>query len=246
MKLAADSPRFTVASLCREAGISKATFYQYFAAKNDLYKSLTDSGLDLTGQNKNRPEEIMNAALFVVAKKGLHAATMDDIAEEAGISKAAIYWHFKDKEQLFRQAIQNISPLLGMLPNLDSQLDRRPEELLPVIGKAYLSTFDNPNAVRLFRILLAEAPRIPDLADNFARNVRPALEFIVRYLQQQIDLGRLKRHDTSVGARIFIGSLMVYVLSREVLPPLFAGLPDAGEYVDKVVAQFLDGLRKGA
>jgi TetR/AcrR family acrAB operon transcriptional repressor len=45
--------------------------------------------------------EILEAGLHCFAKRGYHAATMDEIALAAGVSKGAIYWHFKDKEELF-------------------------------------------------------------------------------------------------------------------------------------------------
>jgi TetR/AcrR family acrAB operon transcriptional repressor len=45
--------------------------------------------------------ELLNAGLRCFARRGYHAATMDEIAAEAGVSKGAIYWHYKDKEELF-------------------------------------------------------------------------------------------------------------------------------------------------
>lgn len=45
--------------------------------------------------------ELLAAGLRCFARRGFHAATMDDIATEAGVSKGAIYWHYKDKQELF-------------------------------------------------------------------------------------------------------------------------------------------------
>jgi AcrR family transcriptional regulator len=48
-----------------------------------------------------RRAQILEAALACFAKKGFHAATMDDIVRDAGLSKGAIYWHFKSKDEIF-------------------------------------------------------------------------------------------------------------------------------------------------
>ncbi len=48
-----------------------------------------------------RRAQILEAALQCFGSKGLHDAKMDDIVESSGLSKGAIYWHFKSKEELF-------------------------------------------------------------------------------------------------------------------------------------------------
>src|SRR2546428_13956307 len=48
-----------------------------------------------------RPDEILDAALRVFARSGLHRTNLEEVAREAGISKGTIYLYFKDKEELF-------------------------------------------------------------------------------------------------------------------------------------------------
>jgi AcrR family transcriptional regulator len=45
--------------------------------------------------------QILQAALVCFAGKGYHKTTMDDIAAESSLSKGALYWHFKSKQELF-------------------------------------------------------------------------------------------------------------------------------------------------
>lgn len=47
-------------------------------------------------------EKILNAAGEVFAQKGFDAATMQDIMEKCGLSKGAIYHHFKSKEEIMQ------------------------------------------------------------------------------------------------------------------------------------------------
>lgn len=46
-------------------------------------------------------EQILQAALTCFSGKGYHRTTMDDIVKESGLSKGALYWHFKSKQELF-------------------------------------------------------------------------------------------------------------------------------------------------
>lgn len=46
-------------------------------------------------------EEILGAALEVFSKKGYNGTSMDEIAHKVGITKGAIYWHFKNKVDLY-------------------------------------------------------------------------------------------------------------------------------------------------
>ena len=48
-----------------------------------------------------RRAHIMQAALACFARKGYHLTTMDDIAQESGLSKGSLYWYFDSKKELF-------------------------------------------------------------------------------------------------------------------------------------------------
>ncbi len=49
-----------------------------------------------------RREQILEAATSVFARFGVYKARMDDIVEEAGLSKGAVYWYFKSKDEILK------------------------------------------------------------------------------------------------------------------------------------------------
>ena len=57
----------------------------------------------LTGEE--RRTGILDAALAVFSQSGYHSASIDDIAREAGVSKALIYEHFASKQELYADLI---------------------------------------------------------------------------------------------------------------------------------------------
>src|SRR6185436_10988114 len=92
-------------------------------------------------------------------------------------------------------------------------MDLPPREALALIGRAYMSIFRVPGNIALFRIVLSEAMRFPQIGEMFYKG--PAsrlLNLISAYLQHQVDLGRLRPHDTMIAGRSFVGMFVVQVL----------------------------------
>jgi len=188
--------------------------------------------------------QILLAARQVAAREGFHRATIQKIAAEAGLkSPSLVYWYFKNKKELFQAMMEELSPILRQLPNLWDRLDDPPEEVLFFIGRGYLNTFNNPEVRQLFRIFFSGVTREPDTANSFAEKAVLLLNFLIAYLEHQVDTGRLRPHDTQSSARSFIGSFVIYMIGSELFLPLRAGLPAQEVYAREVVDIFLRGLR---
>jgi TetR/AcrR family transcriptional regulator len=137
-----------------------------------------------------------------------------------------------------------LSPLIGQVAHPEALMDRPAEEALSDLARTFFSTFDSPTAVRLFRLLVAEVARRPEEGDLFAQSgIMVAVSFIADYLHRQVELGKLRPHDTRSSARAFLGSLVVYVMGRELFPLIGADPLDTERYVQEVVGIFLNGLR---
>jgi AcrR family transcriptional regulator len=52
-----------------------------------------------------RKEQIITAAISAFARRGLKETSMDDIVRESGMSKGAIYWYFKSKDDLISELL---------------------------------------------------------------------------------------------------------------------------------------------
>src|SRR5688500_10596340 len=81
----------TLDDVGRRAGTTKATLYRYFPSKAALLAELRPGAAEPPG----RRELLLDAALQVVRRHGLAGATTERIAAEAGLSPAALYWHFE-------------------------------------------------------------------------------------------------------------------------------------------------------
>src|SRR5690242_704885 len=101
----------TVDAMARAAGISKATFYRVFPSKESVRLALEEMGVAPArlGARDGR-EALLNAAMEVFAASGYAPATVDAIAQAAGMSKAGFYWHFESKEAIFTAMIARYAP----------------------------------------------------------------------------------------------------------------------------------------
>ncbi len=60
-------------------------------------------------------EKLLEAAYYLFSTKGFENTTLSDIAIQAGLTRGAVYWHFKDKEDLLNQlVIQNMQELKAL------------------------------------------------------------------------------------------------------------------------------------
>lgn len=66
----------------------------------------------LMGRDERR-EQIRRAAARAFAREGFVATSIDDVATEAGITRAIVYRHFESKEALYRAVLEGVSERLG-------------------------------------------------------------------------------------------------------------------------------------
>jgi AcrR family transcriptional regulator len=193
----------------------------------------------------DRRAQILEAAFEEFSAKGFKGATIKSIAEAAGLqSPALIYWYFPDKEALFREVLESRIPVLRTVRDPAGLLDLPPEKVLPTIARRYLSTFDNPAAQRMVRLMVGEAMRRPEIAEIFGNAViKKVLGFLKRYMARQIELGRLRPHDVRSSARAFMGMLLPQAGGKLFFPAIREdGLTDE-EHVETAIDIFLSGLR---
>lgn len=98
-------------------------------------------------------QRILDSAALEFASSGYHRATIDDIAAGAGLSKGAIYWHFKSKKDLFVSVIRrDFTRFTESLREVSREGGLTTEERIErfVIASMAYDT-DNPEHQRLMR-----------------------------------------------------------------------------------------------
>ncbi len=116
---------------------------------------------------EQRRQQVLAAALDVFSTAGYHSASMDDIADHAGVSKPVLYQHFPGKLDLYLAILDaGIEDLLAAsVAALTSTSDNR--ERVSAMTTAYFTFVDNPTgAFRLvFESDLANEPAVRQRVD---------------------------------------------------------------------------------
>jgi TetR/AcrR family transcriptional regulator, mexJK operon transcriptional repressor len=196
---------------------------------------------------EKKRQQIMEAALVVFAEKGYAKATNRDIARAAGIGSAGLIYHyFEDKADLLRQAVAEQVPAMRSIENEETLAGLPPREALTLAASAFLSSMTDARVVALFRVMLGEALRIPDVGVAWSHAV-PGPGFIAlrRYLAGQIAAGTLRPMDVGAATRCFIGPLFLYLLTHEVIPVPDSQTLEVATMVQAVVDVFLQGTLVG-
>src|SRR4051812_21079050 len=171
-----------------------------------------------------RPQEIIDAALALFVEKGFAATRLDDVAERAGLSKAAIYLYFADKTALFqgvvRQAIaSNIMTVEAMLA-----AHRGPvAPLLPRILDFMASRIEETPMAAVAKLVIAESRAFPEIGRFYLKEVIgrgiPMMEGLVA---RGIAQGEFRQVDPGLTVRTMVGPMLLAVIWRTVFEPIGA------------------------
>lgn len=161
-------------------------------------------------------EQILQGAMKVFLQHGYAGTSMDRVAEVARVSKNTIYNHFQDKKGLFTALIEQITTnrfqiVFGSVP-----LQGEPRVVLRQLAEKLLSVIlPDREYISFLRLLIAESERFPQLAQLFISNLpKKVLSILSEYFRSHPELNL---PNPEVTARIFMSSLMGYVITQEIL-----------------------------
>ena len=118
-----------------------------------------------------RRAAIIEAALEEFIARGFAATRLDDVAKRASVAKGTIYLNFKDKETLFEELVRTaIVPLVGRLTTMPPP-SGPVRDTLEGFVEAFIREVATTRRGDLIRLIVAEGPRFPAIADFYYREV---------------------------------------------------------------------------
>jgi TetR/AcrR family transcriptional regulator len=147
----------------------------------------------VTRIQREKQDAILEAALDVFSEKGFLGATIDQIAEAAGMSKPNLLYYFPRKEEIYKRLMTSMLDVwLQPLREIDSVGDPIPE-LRSYIRRKLEMSRDFPRQSRLFAgEMLQGAPRILDVLEGDLKNL---VDEKVKIIEGWMDAGKIVRTD---------------------------------------------------
>jgi len=232
---------FTMEQLETRSGVSRATIYRRVGNKEKLLERLASERGE-TYEREDISMTILRAAQAVFGREGLVAATVEQIATEAGVGVATVYRHFGDKDTLVKSFIKEMTPKrairdLALHPTEDVRAD-----LEKLVGVVLPFFYENRN---IFRLVLMGNERDRQYLQGLRKRSDSTQERIAEYFATQLKVGRLK--DVGKPDELAL-ALMGMVIAYAVLGPLHHGrkLENVEETGKLIVQLFLSDLRGNA
>jgi TetR/AcrR family transcriptional repressor of mexJK operon len=177
------------------------------------------------GKIPAKKQSVLKAALRLFLEQGYGTTSMDAIAQAAGVSKATLYAHVKNKEELFAAITASCAARhSATFPVFATGHDDIRAELLR-FAHDHVALLLSEEGAAMYRIVIAEAPRFPELGRAFYEN-GPAVKLgaLAAYLKNVDERGLLKIDDAHLAASelvVMIGGMLhvraMLGLSHEIL-----------------------------
>ena len=194
-------------------------------------------------QKEAKNQALIDAALTVFSRVGFAAAKMDDVAREAGVSKGTVYLYFESKEQLFEEMVKaNMAPLMNEIAENLQRPGMTAADRLKTHMKFFYTKILNTNRRQIMRLIMAEGPNFPHLAEFYHANVLSRGQAVLNaIIQEGVDSGEFRHmQGHGLAQNIAAGALIagIWKLVFEPFQPL-----DLDAYFDTHVDLILNGLR---
>ncbi len=179
-------------------------------------------------------QRLINAAIEAFMEEG-YRASIDRIAQGAGVCRQTVYNNFASKEDLFSEVARQASE--DIETSLDGQGGDVRDRLLgfaTLVQQRVLSR----ESLSMFRTLSAEIPRFPALGQAFYdKGPQRTLEGLATFLVGAMNEGRLRRDDPQFAAELLMSMLIGYGHTRRLLCTVEA--PVESDRTERIVDCFL-------
>lgn len=187
-----------------------------------------------------RRNQILATAAMVFARHGFNQARMDDIVKESGLSKGAIYWYFKSKDEIIIELVRRFFDRelheWQALVTSDAPVCER---LLHASRLLADELQHNRDLVPLMYEFYALAPRQEAVRQVLQSYIHSYRNILIALLQQGIERGEIRPVDPAEAATaltaLYEGLVIIELAESDTIP--FRDLSE------KTVQLFIDGLR---
>jgi AcrR family transcriptional regulator len=181
-----------VQTVAQRHGINPEQFYPALLGR--IFEELGTGDVALAPPKLSTKEKILEAALGVFSDKGFYVATVDEIAEQAGVGKGTLYRYFANKEALFNELVRL---RLEELENRATSVLDAQDDVISMITKylrVYFEFFDHNQ--RLYRVIVQEHLDFGDqMQDLYIKKVMRRVPILKRKIYEATQHGVFKDVD---------------------------------------------------
>jgi AcrR family transcriptional regulator len=190
-------------------------------------------------------KKILDAAKKVFELHGYAGARMQQIADEAGISKASLHYYFRSKENLFERIFdETMSDFMELVSTWNDDSEHWEDKLRKFICEFFVFL-----KTRSLLFIIGEINRNPDLLASRRKKSKPKAKFIT-YFENLQEIGKMK-HSNMYVVYIFMHSLCAYPILNARMFQMTTGMNNhdfeqfMNNYPNIVADLLINALKRG-
>ena len=190
-------------------------------------------------------ENILDVATDLILTEGYGVTSIEAIARRAHISKRTFYSRYKDKAELFAAVVHRVVERLRPQDDVSLFEGGTIEEILTRSAQVILRAALSSHALALYRVILAEATRFPELAKVVSeqRGRNEAITRIAALLEGEVHAGHIVLDNTPFAAAQFLQMVVSLPQRRSLGLGTPMTPPELERWVRDTVNLFLNGCR---
>jgi AcrR family transcriptional regulator len=216
------------------AGVSRAALYGLFGSRAAILEAM---GTDMPAAPGGR---ILATAAELVAERGLAGLSLDEVAARSGASRATVYRLYPGKAALFKEVVLAYLPIEEALGMMEGLSDRPPTEVMPALARGLAQS--GSVRIGILRTVMLELARRDEDSEDVLAEVFRHTQVIIRYLEQQMDGGRLRRMDPVLAMQTFLAPVMLHTVSRPLIEEYGLAPFSLEEAVQELTAAWLRAM----
>ena len=196
-------------------------------------------------EKEQRKSHILDTARALLLEKGLNATSINQIAKRSEMSVGAIYFYYKNKEELYAELQVEGLELLSQMNKEAIHNQSSPEEKIRSIALAYLRfSEEHKNYFDIINYFLASPEPIfsPELKKKIDEHGRDSLLFVTDAIREGISKGMFKPLEADRMAIILWSTIHGIIQMKKLEKTILADIGHRSLYME-AVERFLEVLR---
>lgn len=190
-------------------------------------------------------ERILDAAETLFQRRGVSRTSLQDIAQQAEVTRGAIYWHFTDKAELFNAMMERATMPLeqAMESAATAKPDAPLEQMRWGLLNAFHSTMHNERTRRVFEIAMHRVEYVDELLAVRDRHLtvrNHSLDEIEQGFKLAVELGQLPAGVRTRVAAVALLSIADGLIQNWILDTTVFDLMEVGQ---ETIEAFLNSLQ---
>lgn len=233
-----------IGDIAAAVGISPSTLYHYFSGKKALFATLDiPQAAGVRPEFDQKRDALVKTALGVFGEQGFENTTMDDIADRAGLSKAALYQFCSSKEELFLLTLDYFIDTGVQRPGWQKDGLEDWRDYLRKVGNACIARSLDPGRNAFLGAVIRDSKKFPIFGKvYYEKSYKAARKAFVAFFRWHQEAGHIRPDADLVStADVFQGILMSYVVLFRIASGIDCDV-DPETYIARAVEIFANDL----